>query len=190
MPETERRFLVDDPETALAEATRTLRMSQSYVPDTGHWAVRLRTLTEGGVPTFLLTMKLPQTTMTADEHETEVSPDFHAGLLPRCGPAVDKRRHEIPEASGLRWELDVFAAQELRLMRRDGRIEPLILVEIELPDESTCFERPGWLGVEVTADKSFSNFQLARRIATVRSLVAGGMDVDEAIAKNLLKEPE
>jgi adenylate cyclase len=190
MPETERRFLVDDPDAAIAQARRVLSISQSYVPGTGHWAVRLRTVTEDGVVTYLLTMKLPETAMTADEHETEVSPDFHAGLLPRCGPAVEKTRHETPEASGLKWEIDAFAADELRLMRRDGRIEPLILVEIELPDESACFERPTWIGAEVTDDKSFSNFQLARRIATVRSLIAGGMDEDEAITKNLLKEPE
>lgn len=190
MPETERRFLVDDPDAAIAQAMRTMSISQSYVPGTGHWAVRLRTVTEGDVVTLLLTMKLPETVMTADEHETEVSPDFHAGLLPRCGPAVDKTRRELPEPSGLKWELDHFSAPELLVRRRSGDVEPLILAEIEIPDEAAVFERPAWLGAEVTHDKSFSNFQLARRIATVQSLVAGGMDEDEAIARNLLEEPE
>ena len=37
----------------------------------------------------------------------------------------------------------------------------LVLIEIELPDRDADFERPDWLGEEVTADFSYANSSLA-----------------------------
>jgi len=190
MPEIERRFLIDDRKAAIALGRAPRHISQSYVPGTGHWAIRLRTIAMDGVTTPLLTMKLPETDMTADEHETVVTRKFHDGLLPRCGAAVEKTRSVAPASGDLTWEIDVFAAVELAVRRRDGRVETLMLAEIELPSEDAAFDVPAWLGTEVTADKRFSNFQLARRIAMVRSLTAGGMTLHEALYRNLLEEPE
>jgi adenylate cyclase len=56
-------------------------------------------------------------------------------------------RHVVP-AGDLAWEIDRFA---------DG----LVLAEIELPDESAGFDRPDWVGAEVTDDPRYYNAAMA-----------------------------
>ena len=53
------------------------------------------------------------------------------------------------EAKGddLKWEVDVF----------HGRLEGRVLAEIELSDEDEAFERPNWLGEEVTGQPQYYN---------------------------------
>lgn len=190
MPEIERRYLIRDLDAAMACVGNPMAISQSYVPGTGDWAIRLRKLGVGPSVRTLLTMKRPLSFMSADEHESDVAREFHDGLLAICGAAVEKTRRTADASGGLTWELDVFAARELAVRRSSGRIEPLVLVEIEIPSEDHELETPVWVGTEVTADKSFSNFQLARRIETVRRLVSEGAAFDDAIKQNLLEEPE
>lgn len=66
-------------------------------------------------------------------------------LLELCATSLRKTRRELG-----RWELDYFADRDLWL------------AEIELEREDEPFERPAWLGEEVTADGSYSNSRLAR----------------------------
>ena len=42
-----------------------------------------------------------------------------------------------------------------------GDNEGLIIAEIELPDEDAAFERPEWLGQEVTGDNRYYNAMLS-----------------------------
>lgn len=65
-------------------------------------------------------------------------------LLELCATSLRKTRRELG-----RWELDYFADRDLWL------------AEIELAREDEPFERPAWLGVEVTDDGSYSNSRLA-----------------------------
>src|SRR5205085_11338900 len=67
-------------------------------------------------------------------------------LLRMCARTLRKRRRKLG-----RWDLDHF---------RD-RTPDLWLAEIELRDEREAFERPAWLGEEVTADPNYSNSRLA-----------------------------
>ena len=67
------------------------------------------------------------------------------GLLELCATSLRKTRRELG-----RWELDYFADRDLWL------------AEIELTSEDEPFERPPWLGEEVTEDGSYSNSRLAR----------------------------
>ena len=66
-------------------------------------------------------------------------------------PPVDKVRHLIPVGGHL-WELDVFA----------GENAGLVMAEIELESEGEAFERPDWLGDEVSEDPRYYNANLAR----------------------------
>ena len=66
-------------------------------------------------------------------------------LLELCAISLRKTRRELG-----RWELDYFADRDLWL------------AEIELGREDEPFERPAWLGDEVTSDGSYSNSRLAR----------------------------
>ncbi len=65
-------------------------------------------------------------------------------LLELCATSLRKTRRELG-----RWELDYFADRDLWL------------AEIELETEDEPFERPDWLGDEVTSDGSYSNSRLA-----------------------------
>ena len=68
------------------------------------------------------------------------------------GPLVEKYRHRIPMGD-LVWEIDEFL----------GANAGLIVAEIELPTEETGFDRPPWLGEEVTEDERYYNFNLAQK---------------------------
>ena len=44
-----------------------------------------------------------------------------------------------------------------------GDNEGLIVAEIELADEAQSFEKPDWIGEEVTGDRRYANSSLASR---------------------------
>ncbi len=69
-----------------------------------------------------------------------------------CGGAtVEKTRYRIP-FKGFTWDVDEF----------HGGHQGLVLAEIELSREGQAFERPEWVGEEVTGDYRYSNAWLAR----------------------------
>ncbi len=68
------------------------------------------------------------------------------------GSPVEKVRHRLP-AGPHTWEIDVF----------HGDNEGLVVAEIELTSEAEAFERPEWLGEEVTHDHRYKNASLAQR---------------------------
>lgn len=63
---------------------------------------------------------------------------------------IEKTRHKKKVGSHI-WWVDVFS----------GRNEGLILAEIELDTTGEDFERPAWVGREVTGDPCFQNANLA-----------------------------
>uniref|UniRef100_UPI0013586F74 CYTH domain-containing protein n=1 Tax=Geminicoccus flavidas TaxID=2506407 RepID=UPI0013586F74 len=65
-------------------------------------------------------------------------------------PLIEKTRHEIQHAEHL-WHVDEFG----------GRNTGLVLAEVELSNPEEEFERPPWLGVEVTLDERYRNSALA-----------------------------
>jgi adenylate cyclase len=77
--------------------------------------------------------------------------DAEALLTELCpGAVIEKRRHLVA-VGDLMFEIDVFT----------GAHEGLVLAEIELPDAKASFERPDWLGDEVTGDPRYYNANLA-----------------------------
>jgi adenylate cyclase len=64
---------------------------------------------------------------------------------------IDKTRYRVRHADHL-WEVDEFA----------GDNAGLIVAEIELQAEDEPFERPSWLGAEVSDDPRYYNANLAR----------------------------
>ncbi len=64
-------------------------------------------------------------------------------------PVLEKYRH-IVEMAGHRWEIDEFL----------GENTGLIVAEIELTDLDEPFERPAWLGEEVSDDPRYYNVLL------------------------------
>ena len=79
---------------------------------------------------------------------------FHVADTGSVSPVAfhGKRPHRIPaKEPGLVWEVDEYF----------GANAPLVTAEIELPDEKTVVELPGWIDHEVTDDHRYKNNNLA-----------------------------
>ncbi len=87
------------------------------------------------------------------EWEKEISVEEARELMElRESGLVEKTRHIVPAGNGLKFEVDEF----------HGDNEGLLLAEIELPSIDTSFEKPGWLGEDVTGTPSFYSSELSK----------------------------
>jgi adenylate cyclase len=146
--EVERKFLVAG-DAWRESVTRSTRIVQAYLTDTGPAVVRVRVRGDSAY----LTIKGTSNGISRSEFEYEIPVEDALDMLGELatGPVIDKVRHLVPVGDHT-WEVDVFA----------GDNAPLVMAEIELgsPDES--FERPEWLGIEVSDDQRYYNVNLAR----------------------------
>ena len=93
-----------------------------------------------------------ETGMTRFEWEKEIPVEEAKSLLELCEKGViEKTRFEIPSGKHL-FEVDEFYGENVGL----------IIAEIELSDENEAFEKPDWLGKEVTNDERFYNAYLSK----------------------------
>jgi adenylate cyclase len=148
--EIERKFLVNGPlpDEVLASPNKFLR--QGYLNFDKKRSVRVRTVLDS-TSTFghaFITVKGKAKGFTRAEYEYEIPYDDGVELLKLCmGSIIEKQRFVW---NG--WEVDVFK----------GSNSTLLLAEIELKSEDEKFERPSWLGVEVSGDPRFTNLSLAQ----------------------------
>lgn len=85
------------------------------------------------------------------EYEIPLS-DAHEILNSLClKPVIEKTRHFVTHENHL-WEIDEF----------DGENAGLIVAEIELDTLDEAFEKPDWVGAEVTQDVRYYNNNLAK----------------------------
>ncbi|MFP5504791.1 MAG: CYTH domain-containing protein [Gammaproteobacteria bacterium] len=152
--EIERKFLVVN-DTWRAVADAGMRLRQGYLSRvTGADAVRssVRVRTDG--ERAFLNIKSATLGIRRQEYEYPIPlADAEAMLAELCvGAVVEKTRYHVPAGAHV-WEIDVFA----------GDNAGLVVAEIELGDESESFQRPGWLGEEVSDDPRYYNVCLADR---------------------------
>ena len=143
--EIERKFLVKGGfEKA---ALGCVHVVQGYLSSDPQRIVRMRLKGEKGY----LTVKGPGA-LNRFEWEKEISADEAEALLSLAEPGiVDKTRYLVPAGDGRHtWEVDVF----------HGDNEGLVVAEIELSSEDDPFDRPDWLGEEVTGDPRYYNSSL------------------------------
>jgi adenylate cyclase len=87
------------------------------------------------------------------EWEYPIPLDDANELLELCEqPIIEKYRRKI-EFAGNVWEVDEFI----------GANQGLVLAEIELDSEDQAFEKPDWIGEEVTHDKRYFNSNLVKQ---------------------------
>lgn len=143
--EIERKFRVSG--DGWREGARCTSIRQGYLARTSDSTVRVRIEDEDAS----LTIKTKSLGITSPEFEYEI-PLAHADfLLGHCeGSIIEKTRHRV-EHGNHTWEVDVFT----------GDNAGLIVAEIELTSEDEAFERPSWLGEEVTYDYRFKNSRLS-----------------------------
>ena len=75
-------------------------------------------------------------------------------------PCVQKTRYCVNAGNGLIWEVDEF----------EGVLAGLILAEIELEHIHQEFDRPEWIGIELTGLKNWSNASLATTLLNAEEL--------------------
>lgn len=148
MIEIERKFLVKE----LPELERYVRqpIKQGFLNSEPERTVRVRIM---GTKAFLTVKGIGDPTgLSRFEWEKEIPVSEAEQLLKIAEPGViDKTRVFIPKGKHT-IELDIF----------HGDNEGLIVAEVELNDEAEQFEKPGWLGEEVTGKKKFYNSALAK----------------------------
>lgn len=147
--EIERKFLVRGDFKPYATSAHAI--TQGYLCRSPNRCVRIRLIDDQGV----LTIKGPSSNngLTRFEWEKSLSQDDAQQLLQLCEPGIIKKiRYRVPFLNHC-FEVDEF----------DGNLKGLILAELELPNENETFEKPDWLGDEVTGDPKYYNAALSSR---------------------------
>lgn len=148
--EIERKFLVLS-DAFKTEAQKSTRITQGYLSTDPERTVRVRIKGDKGFLT--IKGKSNDSGTTRVEVEEEIAFAKARALLDMCLPGIiDKTRYEIPTNTHT-WEVDQFY----------GSNQDLTLAEIELNSENETFQKPTWLGAEVTGDKRYYNSQLSKK---------------------------
>lgn len=143
--EIERKFLVKNDDWK-NKSTNSIRIKQGYLNSHINRTVRVRIY---GKEAFL-TIKGKTNKFTRKEYEYPIPLSEATDLLLLCEePLIEKTRYLLLEKEK-NWELDVF----------DGINEGLIVAEIELNSENEDFDKPSWLGEEVSDDPRYYNSSL------------------------------
>lgn len=146
--EIERKFLVRGDFSR--DVSKAERIVQGYICSQPGRTVRIRICGEEG----FLTIKGPSNDkgLSRYEFEQKILLADAEKLLELCEPgAIDKVRHLVPHEGHL-WEVDVF----------HGANEGLVMAEIELGSEDEAFDKPEWLGEEVSGDRRYYNSMLTK----------------------------
>lgn len=149
MIEIERKFLVTS-NAFKSDALRKNHIAQGYLISEPERTVRVRIKGEKG----FLTIKgqSSETGISRFEWEKEIPITEAKELLLLCEKGViEKTRYEIQLGQHL-FEVDEFHREN----------EGLIIAEVELQSESEIFEKPLWLGQEVTRDPRYFNSYLSK----------------------------
>lgn len=146
--ETERKFLVKGDFKHLA--VKHYRILQRYLSIDPDKTIRIRIAGDHA----LLTIKgRPEgQSISRGEWEIPVSPDDAIEIMNLCLPGkVEKTRYLVPHGRNT-WEVDVF----------HDKNEGLIIAELELRSEDEKFEKPEWVGEEVTGKPQYYNSSLIK----------------------------
>lgn len=153
--EIERKFLVTG-DGWRDGAHAVVPMAQGYLNDLSlvesgamQASVRVRIAGEAA----FLNIKSRELGRSRQEFDYPIPVADARALLPLCvGGIVDKQRHLVRHGAHV-WEIDEFR----------GDNTGLVVAEVELGSAEEAFERPRWLGAEVTELPRYYNLALAAR---------------------------
>ena len=145
--EIERKFLVCG--EFRDQATSSSRISQGYIAKSDELTLRVRTRDDKGYLT--IKGRSDKEGLSRNEWEWEIPLSEAQELLQYSKGSIEKQRYLVP--CGVHtFEVDCFF----------GLNEGLTLAEVELGATDEEFERPAWLGEEVTGDRRYYNSQLLK----------------------------
>lgn len=146
--EIERKFLLrDDSWQSGIEKSEAIR--QGYLAGTERASIRVR-ISDNQAN---LNIKSATLDVTRQEFEYPIPLNDANELLDSLseGPLIEKTRYHVHHGKH-HWEIDVFS----------GDNEGLVVAEIELDNKDEDFERPAWLGEEVSDDPRYYNVCLVK----------------------------
>ena len=144
--EIERKFLVKGDFKNLA--SKETRIVQGYLSSIPERTVRVRIKGDKG---FITIKGIGNASgATRYEWEKEIPVNEVEELLKICEPGVIDKTRYLVKAGNHTFEVDEFYGENLGL----------IVAEVELTSETESFEKPAWLGEEVTGDAKYYNSML------------------------------
>ena len=146
--ETERKFLVRGEFRHLA--TSSVKITQRYLSKDPEKTIRIRIADDRAY----LTVKGRPAPGRISRYEWEyaIPVDEASSMMKLCVPGVIVKTRYLVPAGNHTFEVDVF----------HDRNEGLVIAELELENENDLFDRPDWLGDEVTGNPGFYNANLAK----------------------------
>ena len=146
--EIERKFLVAGDFRPFVR--KAIRITQGYLSSAPERTVRVRIKGEKGFIT--IKGKASESGASRFEWEKEIPVDEVRELLKICEPGVIDKTRQLVDAGNHTFEVDEFY----------GDNEGLTVAEVELGSEDEAFEKPSWLGEEVTGDVKYYNSMLMK----------------------------
>lgn len=142
--EIERKFLVKG--DFKKDVLKSYHIVQGYISTAPGKSVRVRIRDNEG----FITIKGQRIGITRFEWEEPIPVEEARDLLRLCeGAVIDKTRHLVKVGEHT-FEVDEF----------HGDNEGLVVAEVELGSEDEAFEKPLWLGEDVSTDSRFRNSAL------------------------------
>jgi len=149
MVEIERKFLVRS-EGFKTQASKKFRIIQGFLNTHPERTVRIRI--RGDRAFLTIKGKSSKNGLTRFEWEKEIPVLEAEELMKLCEPGIIEKMRYLVEIEEHTFEIDEFF----------GDNQGLIVAEIELHSENDIFEKPEWLGEEVTGEIRYYNSQLSK----------------------------
>ena len=146
MIEIERKFLIKG--DFLPFATKKVHIAQGYLCASPERTVRIRLKDDRA----FITVKgaVSPTGFSRSEFEYPVPYSDAVEIMKLCATTIEKERYYVPVGKRT-FEVDVF----------HGAHKGLVIAELELQSEDEAFDKPDWLGEEVTGNVKYYNSYLA-----------------------------
>jgi CYTH domain-containing protein len=145
--EIERKFLVKG-NGYKQQASGSSHIQQGYICSRHGRTVRVRIRDERGY----LTIKGPSENggLSRYEFEKEITLDEAEHLMKLCEPGIIDKTRWLVKSGNHTFEVDEFF----------GENEGLVMAEVELASEDEPYEKPDFIGQEVTGDRRYYNSHL------------------------------
>jgi adenylate cyclase len=146
--EIERKFLVKGDYKMYIK--KAIRITQAYLSSVTERTVRVRIK---GARGFITIKGISNASgVSRYEWEKEIPVREVKELLELCEPGIIDKTRFLVDAGKHTFEVDEFY----------GDNEGLTVAELELSDETEAFEKPEWLGEEVTGNPKYFNSMLIK----------------------------
>lgn len=143
--EIEHKYLVIN-DSYRQMATGKVAIRQGYLNRNPDRTVRVRTMGEKG----FLTVKSRNHGAKRLEFEYEIPGRDAEEILKLAEPGIVEKTRYIVPFGGLLWEVDEF----------HGSLNGVTVAEVELPDDGHSYEKPPFIGEDITGNPQFYNSNL------------------------------